>query len=65
VTSNQIWRFGIDRSGLIGTITPLTLAQPLKSADGFRLIRANGFLLAENAAGRLDEVSIARRLFHA
>jgi hypothetical protein len=60
VTSNRIWRIAIDRDGHIGTITPLTLSRPLVGPDGFRLIRANEFLLAENAAGRLDEVSISR-----
>jgi len=59
VTSNRIWRIAIDRGGLVGTITQLTLSQPLNGADGFRLIRANDFLLAENAAGRLDEVHIS------
>jgi hypothetical protein len=59
VTSNRLWRIAIDRSGHVGAITQLTLSQPLNGADGFRLIRGNLFLLAENAAGRLDEVHIS------
>src|ERR1700677_977633 len=59
VTSNRLWRIAIDRSGHVGAITQLTPSQPLKGADGFRLIRGNAFLLAENAAGRLDEVHIS------
>jgi sugar lactone lactonase YvrE len=59
VTTNRLWRIAIDRSGHVGAITQLTPSQPLKGADGFRLIRDNVFLLAENAAGRLDEVHIS------
>jgi sugar lactone lactonase YvrE len=59
VTSNRLWRIAIDRSGHVGAITQLTPSQPLNGADGFRLIRGNVFLLAENAAGRLDEVHIS------
>jgi hypothetical protein len=59
VTSNRLWRIAIDRSGQVGAITQLTPSQPLNGADGFRLIRGNLFLLAENASGRLDEVHIS------
>jgi hypothetical protein len=59
VTSNRLWRIAIDGSGHVGAITQLTASQPLKGADGFRLIRGNVFLLAENAAGRLDEVHVS------
>ena len=59
MTSNRLWRIAIDRSGNAGAITQLTPSQPLSGADGFRLIRGNVFLLAENAAGRLDEVHIS------
>jgi hypothetical protein len=59
VTSNRLWRIDIDRRGHVGAITQLTPSQPLNGADGFRLIRGNVFLLAENAAGRLDEVHIS------
>jgi len=59
VTSNRLWRIAIDRFGHVGAITQLSLSQPLKGADGFRLIRGDAFLLAENAAGRLDEVHIS------
>jgi streptogramin lyase len=59
VTSNRLWRIAMDRSGHVGAITQLTPSQTLNGADGFRLIRGNVFLLAENAAGRLDEVHIS------
>jgi hypothetical protein len=58
VTTNRLWRIAVDRNGHVGTITQLTPSQPLNGADGFRLIRGNVFLLAENAAGRLDEARI-------
>jgi sugar lactone lactonase YvrE len=58
VTTNRLWRIAIDHSGHVGAITQLTLSQPLNGADGFRLIRGNDFLLAENASGRLDEVRV-------
>src|ERR1700722_3894694 len=59
VTTNRLWRIAIERTGHVGAITQLTPSQPLNGADGFRLIRDNVFLLAENAAGRLDEVHIS------
>jgi hypothetical protein len=42
-----------------GAITELTLSQPVKGPDGFRLIEGNRFLLAEGQGGRIDEVTIA------
>jgi len=59
VTTNRLWRIAIDRTGHAGAITQLTPSEPLKGADGFRLIHGNAFLLAENAADRLDEVHIS------
>jgi hypothetical protein len=59
VTSNRLWRIAMDGSGHVGAITQLTPSQPLNGADGFRLVRDSVFLLAENAAGRLDEVHIS------
>jgi outer membrane protein assembly factor BamB len=59
VTSNRLWRIAIDRAGHVGAITQLILSKPLNGADGFRLIRGNAFLLAENTAGCLDEVRIS------
>jgi hypothetical protein len=59
VTSNRLWRIAIEGNGDAGAITLLTPSQPLHGADGFRLIRGNDFLLAENAVGRLDEVHIS------
>jgi sugar lactone lactonase YvrE len=59
VTTNRLWRIAIDRRGEVRAIRQLTSSQPLNGADGFRLIRDNVFLLAENNAGRLDEVHIS------
>jgi sugar lactone lactonase YvrE len=58
VTTNKLWRIGIGPDGKMSTVTELTPSQPLQGADGFRLIAANRFLLAENAAGNIDEVDI-------
>jgi sugar lactone lactonase YvrE len=41
-----------------GAITELTLSEPVKGPDGFRLIEGNRFLLAEGQGGRVDEVTI-------
>jgi len=41
-----------------GAITELTLSQPVKGPDGFRLISGNRFLLAEGQGGCIDEVTI-------
>jgi quinohemoprotein ethanol dehydrogenase len=45
-----------DRSA--GAIKELTLSEPVKGPDGFRLIEGNRFLLAEGTGGRVDEVTI-------
>ena len=58
VTTNKLWRIGVGPDGRMSTVTELTPSQPLQGADGFRLIAANRFLLAENAAGNIDEVDI-------
>ena len=39
-------------------LTELTLSEPVKGPDGFRLIAGNRFLLAEGSGGRIDEVTI-------
>jgi hypothetical protein len=39
-------------------LTELTLSEPVKGPDGFRLISGNRFLLAEGTGGRVDEVTI-------
>jgi sugar lactone lactonase YvrE len=58
VTTNRLWRIVIAPDGKMGAVTELTPSQPLRGADGFRLIAGNRFLLAENAAGSIDEVDI-------
>ncbi len=59
VTTNKLWRITIDKHGKVGDITEITPSEPLKGADGFRLIAGNSFLLEENGAGRVDEIAIA------
>ena len=59
VTTNKLWRIAIGKDGQVGAITEIAPSQPLKGADGFRLISGNRFLLEENAAGHVDEVDIA------
>ncbi len=59
VTTNKLWRIAIGKDGKVGAIADITPSEPLKGADGFRLISGNRFLLEENAAGRVDEVDIA------
>jgi hypothetical protein len=39
-------------------ITELTLSEPVKGPDGFRLISGKRFVLAEGTSGRIDEVTI-------
>ncbi len=58
VTTNKLWRIGIGPDGKKAAVTELTPSQPLKGADGFRLIAGNRFLLEENGAGNIDEVDI-------
>jgi len=59
VTTNKLWRLALGKDGKVGAITEITPSEPLKGADGFRLISGNRFLLEENAAGHVDEVDIA------
>lgn len=40
-------------------ITELTLSEPIKGPDGFRLIEGNRFLQAQGQGGRIDEVVIS------
>ncbi len=39
VTTNKLWRIAIGKDGNVGPIADLTPSEPLKGADGFRLIR--------------------------
>ena len=50
----------VDRGadGAVTGLTELQLSQPVAGPDGFRLIAANRFLLAEGNSGRIDEVTI-------
>lgn len=58
VTKNTLLRVDIEADGSAGAITELELSEPIAGPDGFRLIEGNRFVLAENMAGRLDEVTI-------
>jgi sugar lactone lactonase YvrE len=58
VTTNKLWRIDIGPDGKMSTVTELTPSQPLRGADGFRLLAGNRFLLAENAARNIDAVDI-------
>ncbi len=58
VTTNKLWRIAIGRDGKFGAVTELIPSQPLKGADGFRLLAGDRFLLTENAGGTLDEVDV-------
>jgi hypothetical protein len=58
VTFNKIYRVPIDAQGKAGKPVDLWLDKPIKGPDGMRA--ANGRLfLAENAAGRVDMVTVA------
>ena len=59
VTKNTLLRIDIEADGSAGAITELELSEPISGPDGFRLIGGNRFVLAENMAGRLDEVMIS------
>jgi hypothetical protein len=58
VTRGALIRVARNPDGSMGSLKELTLSQPIGGPDGFRLIEGNRFLLAEGAAGRIDEVTI-------
>jgi sugar lactone lactonase YvrE len=58
VTRGLLLRVDRTPSGGVGEITQLTTSAPLAAPDGFRLIHARTFLLAEGSGGRIDEVAI-------
>ncbi len=59
VSTNKLWRIVIGKDGKMGAVTELTPSQALHGPDGMRLLSGNRFLLAENSAGRLDEMDVA------
>jgi hypothetical protein len=58
VSKSQLMRVERGPDGAMTGLTELKLSQPVAAPDGFRLISANRFLLAEGAGGRIDEVII-------
>jgi sugar lactone lactonase YvrE len=58
VRTNQLLQVDRARDGSAGAITELSTSIPLGGPDGFRLIHDGTFVLAENTAGRIDEVTI-------
>lgn len=58
VTRGLLMRVERSASGAFKGLTTLTTSAPLAGPDGFRLIRAHRFLLAEGNGGRIDEVTI-------
>jgi sugar lactone lactonase YvrE len=58
VSRGTLIRVDRDGAGNMRALQELTLSRPLSGPDGFRLLDANRFLLAEGTAGRIDEVSI-------
>jgi hypothetical protein len=58
VTRGALVRIDRKADGSFAGLTELTLSEPVKGPDGFRLIEGNRFLLAEGQGGRIDEVVI-------
>jgi hypothetical protein len=58
VTRGALVRIDRKADGSFGGLTELTLSEPVKGPDGFRLIEGNRFLLAEGQGGRIDEVIV-------
>jgi sugar lactone lactonase YvrE len=59
VTRGALVRIDRKADGSAAGLTELTLSEPVKGPDGFRLIEGNRFLLAEGMGGRVDEVTIS------
>jgi hypothetical protein len=58
VTTGELFRVGIDKTGKFTGLTKITPSRALSGPDGFRLIQGDSFLLAENKAGTIDRVTI-------
>lgn len=58
VMANKLMRVDIGADGAAGTVTDLTLSEPIKGPDGMRFGDDGKLYLAENGAGRADEVTI-------
>jgi sugar lactone lactonase YvrE len=58
VTTGALFRVGIDKAGKFAGLTKITPSRSLEGPDGFRLIKGDSFLIAENKAGTIDRVTI-------
>jgi len=58
VTRGQLFRVERTADGGAGNLTQIQTSQPIGGPDGFRLVSGHTFLLAENTAGNIDEVTI-------
>jgi sugar lactone lactonase YvrE len=58
VTTNKLFRLDMGSDGAAGTLTELTTSEPLQGPDGMRFGPDGILYLAENAAGRVDAVTI-------
>jgi len=59
VTRGAILRIDRKADRSFAGTTELTLSEPIKGPDGFRLIEGNRFLQAQGQGGRIDEVRIS------
>jgi hypothetical protein len=58
VTTGALFRVGIDKGGKYSGLTKITPSRALEGPDGFRPIKGDSFLIAENKAGTIDRVTI-------
>lgn len=58
VTTNKLFRLELGSDGAPGTLTELTVSEPLQGPDGMRFGPDGILYLAENAAGRVDALTI-------
>lgn len=58
VTTGLLYRVGIDKAGKFSGLTKITASRELQGPDGFRLIKGDSFLIAENKAGSIDRVTV-------
>jgi sugar lactone lactonase YvrE len=59
VTRGAILRVDRKADRSVARLTELTLSEPIKGPDGFRLIEGNRFLQTQGTGGRVDEVVIS------
>ncbi len=59
VIQNQLLRIDRTPQGAFAAVALLKTSQPVGAPDGFRLIAAHRFLLAEGSKGEIDDVTIS------